>query len=120
MRKIQIVLPLLLLSIFCFGQQKLISGKVLGKTSNEPLQGVSVQNKKQAVATDANGAFSIPAVPGDVLTFSFVGMATQRVKVTSATATMVLALEDAVNDLNQVVVTGYKSEKKADLTGAVS
>ena len=120
MRKIQIVLPLLLLSIFCFGQQKLITGKVLGKTNNEPLAGVSVQNKKQAVATDANGVFSIQAAPGDVLIFSFVGMATQKVKVTSSTGALMLALEDAANDLNQVVVTGYKSEKKADLTGAVS
>src|ERR1700722_10020315 len=117
MRKIQIVLPLLLLSIFCFGQQKLITGKVLGKTSNEPLQGVSVSNKKAAVVTDAGGVFSIPAAPGDVLTFSFVGMATQKVKVTGVTGTLVLALEDNASDLNQVVVTGYKSEKKADLTG---
>ncbi len=120
MRKVWILLPMLLLAVFSHAQQKIITGKVRGKTSNEPLQGVSVQNNKKAVVTDAAGNFSISAAPGDVLIFTFVGMGMQKVKVTSATQSLELILEDAPNDLNQIVVTGYKAEKKADLTGAVS
>jgi len=121
MRKLQIVLPLLLLSLIALGQQqKLITGKVLGKTSNEPLQGVTVENHKKTVTTDATGAFSIAAAPGDVLIFSFVGMNPQKIRVTAETSNLMLMLEEGNSDLNTVVVTGYKSEKKADLTGAVS
>src|SRR6185312_3822676 len=120
MRKLQIVLPLLLLSLIGLGQQKLITGKVIDKVSNQPLPGVTVENHKKTVTTDAAGAFSIEAAPGDVLFFSFVGMNPQKIRITAETSNLVLVLEEGSADLNTVVVTGYKSEKKADLTGAVS
>ena len=79
MKKLQLLLPMLLLAMFSFAQQKIITGKVVSKTTNEPLQGVSVQTKDKAVVTDANGNFSIPATVGETIQFSFVGMNTERI-----------------------------------------
>jgi len=120
MKKLQLLLPMVLLALSSLAQQKTITGKVVSKSTHEPLQGVSVRGKDRTVVTDAAGAFSIPASPGDALTLSFVGMNSLVVKVTGSTADLSLVMEEGSNDLNMVVVTGYKSEKKVDLTGAVS
>ena len=112
---------MLLLTLFSFAQQKIIAGRILSKKTNEPLQGVTVQTKKQTVTTDSTGRFSITASVGEVVNFSFVGMNMMSYRVTSSnTPLLYLAMEEGTSDLNQVVVTGYKSEKKVDLTGAVS
>ncbi len=107
-------------TLLAVAQQKMVTGRVLSKTSQEPLQGVSVQGKKKSVVTDSSGRFSIPVMVGETLEFSFVGMTKTSVKVTASTEFVTLAMEDNISDLNQVVVTGYKTEKKVDLTGAVS
>ncbi|GGA90671.1 SusC/RagA family TonB-linked outer membrane protein [Puia dinghuensis] len=120
MRKLQVLLPMLLLALFGIAQQKNITGKVTGKTSGEPLQGVTVTVGSRSVQTDAAGKYTIAAAPGETLTFSFVGMTTQKMRVSSTTAEFNLTMEESNSDLNTVVVTGYKSEKKVDLTGAVS
>ncbi|HVV06427.1 MAG TPA: SusC/RagA family TonB-linked outer membrane protein, partial [Puia sp.] len=120
MKKLRLLLPMVLLALFSWAQQKTITGKVVSKSTHEPLQGVSVRSKDRTVVTDANGAFSIPANPGDALTLSFVGMNPLVVKITAGTTDLSLVMEEGVSDLNTVVVTGYKSEKKVDLTGAVS
>src|SRR5258708_4638211 len=123
MRKVRIVLPLLLLlllSLLGFAQQKVITGTVVRNTTKEPLQGVTILAGKRSVTTDSTGRFSIAVAPGETLTASFVGMNSMQVKITASTAELSLAMIEGINDLNQVVVTGYKSEKKVDLTGAVS
>jgi TonB-linked SusC/RagA family outer membrane protein len=120
MKKLQLLLPMVLLALFSWAQQKTITGKVVSKSNHEPLQGVSVRVKDHTVVTDAAGAFSIPASPGDVLSLSFVGMNPLTVKIAANTTDLSLTMEEGSNDLNTVVVTGYKSEKKVDLTGAVS
>ena len=109
----------ILLTIHGWGQTRIISGVVTGKDNGAPLAGVTVQGRSNTAVTDSTGHFSIRASAGDILTFSFVGMSAKMVKVTS-TSTMTVVLEQGNNDLNQVVVTGYQSQKKADLTGAVS
>src|SRR5882757_2941438 len=120
MRKLQILLPMLLLALFSFAQQKIITGRVISKTTGEPLQGVSVQAKNKTVTTDAEGKFSIPVTTGETISLSFVGMNLLKVKIANVMSSLSLTMEEGNNDLNLVVVTGYKSEKKVDLTGAVS
>ncbi|HXB42918.1 MAG TPA: SusC/RagA family TonB-linked outer membrane protein [Puia sp.] len=120
MRKLQILLPMLLLALLSFAQQKIITGRVTNKTNGEPLQGVTVQSKNKTVITDADGKFSLEASLGETINLSFVGMNALRIKISGATSNLVLTMEEGSNDLNQVVVTGYKTEKKVDLTGAVS
>ena len=69
MRKLQLLLPMLLLALFSFAQQKIITGRVTNKTTGEPLQGVSVQVNNKAAMTDADGKFSIQASAGQTISF---------------------------------------------------
>ena len=109
-----------LFSTVLFAQSKRVTGIVTSKTTQAPLQGVTVQSKKQAVLTDNNGNFSINTDVNETLTFSYVGMQPVTQKVTATTANLSISLEQSSNDLNEVVVTGYQTQRKADLTGAVS
>lgn len=120
MRKLFLLLPLLLLALFSFAQQKMITGTITNKLTNELLQGVTIQNKNKVVVTDVNGKFSISAKTGDVINISFVGMNPVKLKVINSSGDFNVALEAANQELNQVVITGYTSERKKDLTGAVS
>ncbi|MDQ0109536.1 TonB-linked SusC/RagA family outer membrane protein [Chitinophaga terrae (ex Kim and Jung 2007)] len=116
--KLSLMLAMLLLGLFASAQQR-ITGTVIHKETNIPLVGVSVQSKNQTAITDSSGHYSISARAGENIVFSFVGMKTQ-ILVAPASGNLNVTLESNLSDLNQVVVTGYQTQKKADLTGAVS
>jgi TonB-linked SusC/RagA family outer membrane protein len=120
MRKLEMLLPMLILVLTSFAQQKTISGTVTGKTDKAPIQGVTVKAGNRTVVTDTSGKYSIRASVGEVVNFTYVGMKAYSFKVTGATQNVDVSLEEGVNDLEQVVVTGYKTERKVDLTGAVA
>lgn len=119
MRTWQVLLPLLLLSLGGFSQQKTITGTITG--NGKPLAGVSVSVKGTGTGTSTteNGTYSIPAPASGVLVFSHVGYAVQEVPL-AGKAVVDLALEPETGGLEKVVVTGYSTQRKADLTGAVS
>ena len=114
------LLSLVLLVVYsASGQQKTITGLV--SDAGSPLPGATVQNKttQAGTSTDANGNYKINANMGDVLVFSLVGFAT--VEKTVGTSNRIdVAMTIAANDLNEVVVIGYGSAKKKDLTGALT
>ncbi len=86
--------------------------------SGEPLIGVTVKVAGgQGAVTDIDGNFSVNAAPGTVLTFSYTGFKTQTAKAQNG---MRVVLESDVSNLNEVVVVGYGTQKKANLTGAVA
>ncbi|HEV8283208.1 MAG TPA: TonB-dependent receptor [Chitinophagaceae bacterium] len=120
MRKLFFLLPFLLLTMFALAQQKTITGVVTGNIDKIPLAGVTVQTKSKTILTDASGKFSIEASVGDNLTFTYVGMKTITVKVSNSVKELNIEMEAGQNYLDEVVVTGYKSERKKDITGAVS
>jgi len=120
MRKLFFLLPLLLLAIFSFAQQKTITGTVTGKSEKTPLAGVSVQTKNKTVLTDVSGKFSIEATAGDDLTFSYVGMKPFTVKIKNDDQNVTIEMEEGVKEEEVVVVTGYTSQRKKDVTGAVA
>ena len=120
MRKLIIVFTMLLLSVCAFSQQKIITGTVSSKGTKAPLEGVSVQSGNKTVATDAKGNFSIEATPGDILTFTFVGMLPVSIKVTPETQILTIDMSEGVKEEEQVVVTGYTTQRKVDLVGAVA
>ena len=99
--------------------QQVIRGTVRDAGSSKPLAGatVAVKGGTQSTVSDANGAFTL-TVPnaGDTLTVSYVGYATQEA---SARAGMEIGLQSNSSELNQVVVVGYGSQNKRDVTGAV-
>lgn len=119
MRKL-IWLYFLLLSLPATAQVKRITGNVINNSTKEALVGATVQAKNSSTTTDKNGFFTINASVGDSLSFSFVGMNTTSIPVTSSTDHIRVQLQESENSLNEVVVTGYTSERKKDITGAVS
>ena len=118
MKNIYIVLIALLVSAAGFAQ-KTITGVVTDET-NIPLPGASiiVKNTTRGAITDFDGVYTIEANEGDVLTFSMIGMVTQNIKVGSQT-TINVVLKTDVAQLDEVVVVGYGSVAKKDLTGSV-
>lgn len=101
---------------------KTISGQVLSVEDNTPVPGVSVVLKGSRVGTntDADGKFKID-VPDNsaVLVFSSVGFVSQEVPVGSKSTIDIVLVSDMKN-LSEVVVVGYGTQKKSQLTGAIS
>lgn len=97
-----------------------ISGTVVSD-NNEPLQGVTVQPKggAQAVTTGAGGTFSVTAKLGDTLLVSYVGYI-DVIHVIQSGSTRIVLTQNADNTLSDVVVVGYGTQKKANVSGAVS
>jgi hypothetical protein len=120
MRKILFLLFLIAAPCAIYAQSYQISGKVTDAADGSPMPGVTVQTQaKVGVMTDENGSYTIKADKGDVLTFSFLGMAPQSVKVESANNIDIALKEDNVA-LDEVVVIGYGTVKRKDLTGSVT
>ena len=110
-----------LLSIFCFVAyaQQTVTGTVKDATG-EPMIGVTVLLNGQAAAvTDIDGNFSIKAEPKDVVKVSYIGYTDQQMTVGNKTSLDIVLQEDS-QTLNEVVVVGYGTMKKSDLTGSVS
>lgn len=97
-----------------------ISGKVRDE-NNEPLPGVSITVKgtTRGTVTDASGNYSIEADPDDVLVFSFIGYNSIEIMVRNQ-STLDVSMAVNIASLEEVVVVGYGSQSKRDLTSAVS
>ena len=97
---------------------------VTGRVVDENGQGipgstVKVKDSKAGSITDVNGRFTIKNIEGNaILVVSYIGYNTREVKATKAQ--MLIKLEPQSNELSDVVVVGYGTQKKANLTGAVS
>lgn len=119
----KIMLPILLLFavLSAHAQSRVVTGKVTAATTGEPLADVTVMVKQTntAVATNNGGVFSIK-VDNDnaVLVVSYVNFKTQEVAVKNF-ANVNVTLEPADGSLGEVVVVGYGTVKKTDLTGSV-
>ena len=101
-------------------QQKEISGSVKDR-NGQSLPGVTIVVKGTTAGTisDANGNFSLSLPAGaQILLFSFVGMKTQEVQIGNQTTFKIVLGEEEIG-LDEVVVVGYGTQKKANLTGAV-
>ena len=112
-----------LLSVFCFVAyaQKTVTGTVVDATG-EPMIGVSilVDGTTNGGVTDFDGNFSIKDVPENgVLKISYVGFKDQKISVAGKSSINVTMEEDAMG-LDEIVVVGYGTMKKKDLTGAVA
>jgi len=89
--------------------------------NNEPLPGASVKVKgtRNAVITDLRGSFTINAVKGDVLVVSFIGYQEAELKVGDEGVALKVTLQPSDRALNEVVVVGYGTTKRRDLTGSI-
>jgi TonB-linked SusC/RagA family outer membrane protein len=97
------------------------TGKVIGSDDKLPVVGASVRIKgtNTGAVTDVNGDFAINVSPGNVLVISYIGYQSQEVTV-QGNNFISISLQPANSTLNEVVVTGYTSQRKKDISGAVA
>ena len=115
-----VLLPLLFFALWSFGQTNTIQGTVKDE-SGTPMVGVNVVVKgtTNGTVTDANGKYQIEANSGVVLSYSFIGYESQEITVGNQKEINIqLALSDLV--VEDVVVVGYGTVKKSDISGSVA
>ena len=117
-RKLIAIMLLLLVSLSITAQEINVSGTVVD-TTGEPVIGATVMQKgsTNGTVTDIEGNFKIAVNSGATLVVTYIGYVTQEVA--AADGMRVVIKEDA-QGLQEVVVTGYTTQRKSDLTGAVS
>ncbi|GAA4818076.1 TonB-dependent receptor [Litoribaculum gwangyangense] len=119
MRKL--FLSILLLPMVLVAQEITINGTVMEEETRQPLPGASVLLKGTAkgTVTDFDGKFQLDAKKGDVLVFSFIGMKSKEITVSSTTVEVFL--ETNISQLDEIVIsTGYFDINKRDLSGSIS
>ncbi|UII31628.1 TonB-dependent receptor [Fulvivirga ulvae] len=116
-----VLLLLMTMSTGLFAQNdQVVSGKVFSET-DEPLPGVSIviKDSNQGTITDVDGNYSLKASSNDVLVFSFIGYRTQEVPV-GTQSVIDISMDVNTQELSEVVVIGYGTQKKSTITGSIS
>ncbi len=110
---------LLLAGLTAMAQQMQVTGTVVDKATGETIIGASVveAGTQNGVITDFDGKFTLSVSPDAQITISYIGYKPVTVK---AAPTLEIAMEEDNEMLDEVVVTGYSTQRKADLTGSVS
>ncbi|GAB3552777.1 SusC/RagA family TonB-linked outer membrane protein [Spirosoma fluminis] len=113
---------LALLPAILLAQTQRITGRVTSAQDGQALPGVNivVKGTTNGVSTDANGNYSL-AIPGNnaVIVLTSIGLVAQEVAVGNRTVVNV-QMQEAINELTQVVVTGYNTTQKKDITGSIA
>ena len=119
-RRIGVLLAGLFLTCSVALAQSQVSGTVTDAADGQAIPGASIiiKGTTSGTVTDANGNFTMTASSSDVLVISFVGYLTQEVTVGNQ-SNISVSLDVDVQQLQEVVVTGYATQQKKDLTGAV-
>lgn len=114
------LIAFILISSFCYAQELKITGKVNEAATGLPMPGVNVavKNGGAGVVTDMDGNFTIAAPSGATIVFTFIGFKPYEQTVTSSQNITVTLQEDA-QTLEEVVVIGYGTQKRREVTGAV-
>ncbi|WP_194766337.1 SusC/RagA family TonB-linked outer membrane protein [Tamlana sp. I1] len=116
---------ILFLLLFCvtimYAQQTLVTGTVISSEEKLPIAGANIiiQGSNRGTISDFDGGYQIYVSPGEKITYSYVGFATQTVTVTNQ-KTINIILAEEMASLGEVVVVGYGTQKKKEVTGAVS
>ncbi len=118
--RILITITFTLLSLFIFAQEKTVSG-VVKDQDGTIMYGVSilVKNSQKGTYTDFDGVYTIKANVGDILQFSYLGTQPQEI-IVGEQNTINVTLLDSNEKLNEVIVIGYGTVEKSDVTGSVS
>ena len=119
-KRILFSLLLCVIAMAIKAQDITVNGTVLSATDSEPLIGASVVSSVKGTngtTTDFDGNFTLVVPKGSSLTISYIGYVTTTVE---AAPNMEIKLKENSEVLNEVVIVGYSTEKKSDLTGSVS
>ena len=123
MKSNYLLIIFLLFSTFGFSQSITVGGVVKEKATGLPIPGANVQvkNSSTGTVTDFDGLFTLKAVsPGATVVVSYIGYRNFEFKASAATTTFTITLEEDAKTLDEVVVIGYGSQKRREVTGAVS
>lgn len=116
-------IAILLFSSQMLAQDVSVTGKVTNKTNGDVLPGatVSVKGSQIATTTDVNGLFKL-SVPrsGAVLVVTYSGMLEQEIPVVSGVSVYNVQLDSRVGSLNEVIVVGYGTQRKSNITGSIA
>jgi TonB-linked SusC/RagA family outer membrane protein len=117
--KSYLTLVFMTLAAFAFAQDRVVSGTVKDE-SGSPMPGVNVivSGTTNGTVSDVSGKYSLSVGTGAKLLFSFIGYNSQEVEVGNSTVVDV-SMQVDVTELSEIVVTGYASQEKKDLTGSV-
>lgn len=120
MKRNLLFLLMFFLTTMAWGQNRQVKGMVVSANDGEPIIGASIMENgtSNGTVSDLNGAFVISVKPNASLTVSYIGYETQTVNLKGQTDIKV-ELKESNQMLDQVVVIGYGTTKKSDLTGAV-
>ncbi|OIN60857.1 SusC/RagA family TonB-linked outer membrane protein [Arsenicibacter rosenii] len=119
--KVCMLLLCMLTSVMVWAQTP-IKGKVIASDDQQPIAGAAILlkgNTTNGTTTGADGTFTINASPGATLIVSYIGYVTQEFPIGNQT-NLSIVLTPSVTSLSEVVITGYSSERKKDITGSVS
>ena len=119
-QKLSCSLIIFLIPLLFFGQKVTVKGTIVDEITKTTLPGVTVTIKSSTNATvsDINGNYQINANNGDVAVFSFLGYGIVEKRITGNVLN--ISLQEVTKALNEVVIIGYGSTKKKDLTGSVA
>src|SRR5688572_19845053 len=114
------LLLLILVAEVAVAQQQL-RGRVVAAAGQQPLPGVgiAVRGGSQRTTTDAQGNFSISVQLPAVLVFSYVGYAERELPVSTAGSNLLVTMDETASQLDEVVVVGYGTQRRSDVSGAV-
>ena len=122
MKKFYFLFLFLTFTLLSFAQQKITISGVVTSDNNTPLPGVTVKAKKAGggTTTDEQGRYSLQIIKGDVVTFSYVGYEAKEFKVNNENSNLAMQLLSNTSAMADVVVIGYGTAKKKDVSGAVT
>ncbi len=97
-----------------------VTGKVISSEDNSPLVGanVTIKGSTRGMITDVNGSYTIKAKEGEILVFAYVGFIKQEIVIKSELIINVV-LQAELKKLDEIIVIGYGTQKKSDITGSV-
>lgn len=119
----RLIIALLLLGLNSVYAQQTVTGKIINKTGNVPISGASIKVRGSNVGTQTgdDGSFSLNVPKNNsVLQISVVGFENVEVPVNGRSSLGTLSLNPTASTLNEIVVTGYTTQRKKDITGSVS
>jgi TonB-dependent starch-binding outer membrane protein SusC len=121
LKKISALITLMLMGIFVYAQEITVSGTVTDDRDGSPLVGVTVIQKGTLIgtSTDFDGKYSISVQPNSTLIFSYVGYTSIEMPVNSRT-TINIVMNEVLAELDEVIVVGYGTQRKRDVTGAIA
>ena len=115
-----VIILIALLSFTGYAQNTIVKGTVISAEDGQPIPGVNIQIEGTGMgsSTDFDGFYSIEVTEGSTLVFTYIGMMEAKVLVSQSTHNIVM--ETSTTGLDEVIVVGYGTMKKRELTGAVA